>query len=940
MRLRPGLILILLLPFAACDRNGGSDDTDAVQDSADSGDEVVEDVQVDADSDADDGDAVVDDAAPDLPVCEPGLPTARAELPPGAEDEGAVLGLGGRGLATPGATLEIRGFPSNGVISSDGAFAYVVASSRGRRNVTVVDLVDASLVQEVPLPDVFYGIALDPDEARLHVSGGATRSIFTFDRDAGDGTLRTDSIETSVPGYTSGLALTPDGQRIFVGSFSSGLVFELDATALGTADAVTAQHAVGAEVWDVEYLASSDRIVASTLHRDTVSIFDLAEQELNEIVVGRSPMGLAVSDDEQTAWVAVSDADALVELDLAAGEERRRSHVVAEDGFRDADGEPLRRSNPNDVAVSPDGARLLVSRGADNAVTVFDADTLSPEGSFPTSWYPTGTGFDADGSRVVVYEGRGFGSGPDTDPSTRDTLDGNVVVVDWTEIDLDATTADVERHFNRANEVFPFECDGFFPIPTRPGARSPIEHVILIVKENKTFDCVFGDLEDMDVDVDPTLVRWGEEITPNQHAIAREFTISDNFHVESENSDMGHLVLTTGFLTDFMERVWVEAKRHGGDFLGYQLEDAGVHETGNIFTHLMDHGVDIRVYGEIVGMFARAADGRQPMQFTDPDYPGGIFYNMNARDSARAEYVLERIDDGDFASFTFMLLPNDHTGGTAPGNPTPESEVADNDEAVGILIDGLSRSEHWESTAVFVVEDDPQGCSDHVDSHRSFLLVASPWARRGYVSHVNASFQSVFATIFRILGVPPMGRPDASAAPLWDMFVGAPDLTPFEARPRLVPEEKILDLDTPGAEESMRMDFRGPDRNQDLGAVLDAYRLWRMGVIDRDEAHQRIRDGVRSEPELGWADPDELEEMFEELEEEAEEEVNAYDQAFEEYRLWLAERGRQMPEIPGAPIPEDVIRGVMSGAIPIEEATRVVRPPRVHALPTPARGGR
>jgi hypothetical protein len=398
---------------------------------------------------------------------------------------------------------------------------------------------------------------------------------------------------------------------------------------------------------------------------------------------------------------------------------------------------------------------------------------------------------------------------------------------------------------------------------------------------------------------------------------------------------MGHLVLTSGFLTDFMERLWVEAKRHGDEFLGYQLEEGGVHETGNLFTHLLDHGVDIRVYGEIVGMFATAVDGRQPMLFSDQNYPGGVFYNMNVRDSERAEYVLQRIAEDDFASFTFMLLPNDHTGGTAPGNPTPESEVADNDEAVGILIDGLSHSQYWDSTVVFVVEDDPQGCSDHVDSHRSFLLVASPWTRRGYVSHVNVSFQSVFATIFRILGVPPMGRPDASAAPLWDMFVGEPDRTPFDALPRLVPEEKILDLDTPGAEESMRMDFRGPDRNADLGTVLDAYRLWRMGVIDRETAQARIDAGVRSEPASGWADPDELEEMFEELDEEAEEEVYAYDEAFEAYRRWLQERGESIPTISGAPIDEETIRSVMDGTIPITEATRVRRTNRDLNLEAP-----
>jgi hypothetical protein len=337
----------------------------------------------------------------------------------------------------------------------------------------------------------------------------------------------------------------------------------------------------------------------------------------------------------------------------------------------------------------------------------------------------------------------------------------------------------------------------------------------------------------------------------------------------------------------------------------------------------MDNDVDIRIYGEIVGMTAEAANGEQPIRYSDTRYPGGPFYTLGARDTDRAEYVVEQIQAGRLASFTFMLMPNDHTGGVTPGNPTPEAQVADNDYGLGLLIEGLSNSPYWASTAVIVVEDDPQGCEDHVDSHRSFVLVISPWARRGYVSHVNASYQSVFATITRILSVPPMGRPDAGAAPLWDMFTGTPDYTPFAAVPRIVPEnEKVLDINTPGARESMRMDFRGPDRNEDLGAVLDAYRLWRMGRISAEEAQDRIDRGVRSRPALGNRADEEFEEAAEEREEEAEEELFAYDVAFREYAEWLATQGLTMPEIQGGPVDELTIDAVLSGRLPLDQFRR------------------
>ncbi len=689
-----------------------------------------------------------------------------------------------------------------------------------------------------------------------------------------------------------------------------------------------------------------ERVAVSTLHGRTLQFVDATTGDTTEpLDLGQSPMGMALSPDGETLWVAVSDDDALVGVSVATGAEVVRVPVTGGD-LVGPDGEPLPRSNPNDVAISLDGTRLYVTRGADNAVSVFDVEGPTWLGEFPTTWYPTGIVPAPAGDRYVVLEGRGFGGSSDTDPARRDTMDGNVSVVAPGSLDLDETTALARANLTRAQEVFPFECDGFFPIPTRPGMRSPIEHVILVVKENKTFDCVFGDLTDIDVDVDPSLLRWGEEITPNQHAIARQFALSDNFFVESENSDMGHLMLTSGILTDFIERVWFEAKRHGSDFLGYQVDTQSVPSSGNLFTHLMDHGVEFTVYGEIVGMLAHAADGRQPMVFSDIDYPGGPFYNMNVRDSERGEYVVEQIEAGNLAPFTFMLLPNDHTGGVAPGNPTPESEVADNDEGVGILLAGLSRTPYWEKTVVIVLEDDPQGCDDHVETHRSFLMVASPWARREYVSHVNATFDAVFATIFRILDVPPMGRHDASAVPLWDMFTGTPDYTPYDLIPRNVPEEKILDPNTPGAERSMRMDFRGPDRNTDMGLVLDNYRLWRMGRLTRDEAQARIDAGIRSIPAIGDHDPDEYrEERDEELREEADEEYTAFDEAMTAYARYLRERGEAAPAITGAPLDEETITGVMSGRIAPEDVARIERAPmlpseRLERFTSPGRTAR
>ena len=499
-------------------------------------------------------------------------------------------------------------------------------------------------------------------------------------------------------------------------------------------------------------------------------------------------------------------------------------------------------------------------------------------------------------------------------------MDGSVSFVTLDGLDIAATTAQVVSNDLRSLTTFPFECDDFFPVPVNPGDYTPIEHVILVVKENKTFDCVFGDIADRGLNVDPTLVQWGADITPNQHAFVNEFALSANFYDEVEDSDMGHISLTAGFMNDFVERAWVESDR-SGMFDAYQVAETTTPTNGSLFTHLMDRGVDIRVYGEITGMFARAQDNRQPFAFSDRAYPGGFFFNMGVRDTDRAEYVIRKINQGQLATFTFMLLPNDHTGGTTPGNPTPEAQVADNDFAIGRLTEGLSQSPYWKNTAIFVVEDDPQGCEDHVDSHRVFSFVISPWAKRGYVSFVNYSFQSVFATITRILGVPPMGRPDAMATPMWDMFTGVPDYSTYTVKPRLVPEDKIRDLKTPGVEESMAMDFSGPDRNEELGTVVQNYRLWKMGRISREEAQARIERGERPLPAgvIRAAATDRIEALAEEREEEAEEEFTAFEANWKAYLTYAEEHGEPVAHRGGYPLSPAQIRAVMRGEIPVEK---------------------
>jgi DNA-binding beta-propeller fold protein YncE len=864
---------------------------------------------------------------PDV-VCNP-VPTEAAKLEAGANDGSGIIGLGGRRLSSPGISTAVRGFPSNLVIHPSLPVVFVLSTSIDDRRIIVLSTDDASIVQDVSLDEAYYGIALSADGSRLYVSSGSTKRVDAFDVNATTGEIAL-AVSTSLPIVTSGMTLSADGSRLYVGEAEGSRLLALDTARLGTPEAVATTYTISSGVWDVERIPGTETIVVSSHVTSDIQVVNTVTGEVGEPVdVGRGPMGMQASADGSKLWIAVSGADELVEVRVSDWSVTKRVRVVESDVLTD-NGTLLLRSNVNDVEVSPDGSRLYVTRGVDNAVSVLATSDLSFIGSMPSAWYPSGSAVTPDGQKLVVAEGKGFGSGPSLGRSSKVAMDGSVSFVPLEGLDIAATTAQVLSNALRSLTTFPVDCDDFFPVPVNPGDYTPIEHVILVVKENKTFDCVFGDISDRGLNVDPTLVVWGRDITPNQHAFVDEFAFSANFYDEVEDSDMGHITLTSGFLNDFVERSWVESDR-SGMFDAYQVAATTTPTNGNLFTHLMDRGLSVQIYGEITGMFARDREGRQPFAFSDRAYPGGFFYSMGARDTDRAEYVLRKINQGKLARFTYMLLPNDHTGGTTPGNPTPEAQVADNDFAIGRLTEGLSQTEYWKKTAIFVVEDDPQGCEDHVDSHRVFAFIISPWAKRGYISFVNYSFQSVFATMTRILGVPPMGRPDAMASPMWDMFSGVPDYSPYVVKPRIIPEEKILDLKTPGVRESMAMDFSGPDRNKELGTVVQNYRLWKMGRISREEAQARIERGERPLPAgvKRATASQQIEELAEEREEEAEEEFTSFEAEWKAYLQYAKEKGEPVEIRTGYPIPPEQIEAVMRGEIPVEKVPSLrVAPPQ------------
>ncbi|MCA9539011.1 MAG: bifunctional YncE family protein/alkaline phosphatase family protein [Myxococcales bacterium] len=874
---------VLCVVAAACDDQAPIEQAMTVADAAraidarlgaDASPDAMPDATADAMPDAM-PDAIADaqvDAAPDYgPPCLPD-PPAEALRRPGALAEGTRLTPEGREAAPAGPNVVMEGTPTGVRAHPDGRAVYLTTASRDDRDLVVLDPIAGTIVQTIERDEAFFGLAISPDGNTLYASAGVADRVDRF-AVREDGTLEAiDGI--AIPGMPSGLALSPDGTRLWVGLFAEAGVVEVDTEA----GVETRRVEVPGAVWDVVYVPTTDEVYASDLAGSGVAVVDLDDFSVAATVdVPTSPAGMAVAADGTRLYIAVSGTDAIASVDPLRREVVAWTPVAGTD-WTDAEGAPLPNSNVNALALDDAAGRLYATRGADNAVSVIATDAMTLLGELPTARYPADVTLVPGVGRLVVAEAKGGGAGPNDGEGAKERIKGSATFVDLAAVDLEAASARAAAAFARPTTVWQYECPGRFPIPTRPTDRSPIEHVIVVVKENKTFDCVFGDLDpnELDVDVDPSLLRWGETITPNLHALARQYCIADNFHTEVLNSDEGHLLLTSMHLTEYVERIWIEKVR-SGVFQGFQLTAPAVPDRGNLFTHLIDHGVGLQSYGEIVGMLARTRAGQAVIQWSDAAWPGGPAVNFSVRDEDKVRYLIRQIERGQLAPFTYVALPDDHTQGTDPGFPIPESMVADSDYAVGLLVEAVSRSPFWRRTAIFVVPDDTQGCEDHLDAHRSYLIAIGPWARRGHVSHVHGSFVSIFATIERIFAVPPLGRPDASAMPLWDCFTNVIDDTPYTALPRNIAEE-FNPEDGPGAEKSRRMDWRSPDRNPGLGIVLDAYRLWKMGRISRAEATRRIDEGPSPE-------------QWEALIEESYEESHAFDRDWAAYQDWRRAQG-------------------------------------------------
>jgi YVTN family beta-propeller protein len=821
---------------------------------------------------------------PPFAICILQLTFCRPSLPQEPQRDSETVGHSGEGravtpvnqLLTPvGRQVDLPGMrPQALALSPDGAMLVISGKTS---ELIIVDPHEGTIRQRVSLPseaqrlppaDIVSSQILQPDEEgqlsytglvfspqgdRIYMSNveGSVK-VFAVSADRKVSPSHSFALppagaprrEAEIP---SGLAISPDGKRLYVCGNLSNRLLEID-----TANGATLQtFDVGIAPYDVVLVGTKAYVSnwggrrpgagdltgpagRGTLVRvdpqrhiaseGSVSIVDLDKGRItSELLTGLHASGLAVSPGGQHVICANAGSDHLSVIDT-------KSDSVVATLWAKPKPSDLLGASPNAVVFSASGKRLYAANGAQNAIAVFDFDPNEPaesklRGLIPVGWYPGALTIDMPRETIIAANIKGLPRRLQASKSPRGAKGfnahqyfGSLSIVPLPSDDelprLSETVAANLRQPRIAEALLaPRESQPPRPIPQRIGEPSLIRHVVYIIKENRTYDQVLGDIEGGNGDA--SLCIFGDAATPNQHQIARQFVLLDNTYCSGILSADGHQWSTTAFSTDYMEKSFAGFPRSYPDGMGEDENDALAYSpAGFIWDNALKYKKTIRNYGEFMMPVVRWTDvarGGSPgfmdcfrawkdktgevvfeskpaIETIRPFSPSGyVGWEMAVPDQYRADFILNELAEfetkGEFPQLVIICLPSDHTSGTSARSPTPRACIADNDLAFGRIVEGLSRSRFWKHMAIFAIEDDPQAGWDHVSGYRTISFCISPYAKRGAVVSTLYNTTSILRTIEQILGLPPMNQFDASATPMSDCFTATPNFTPYTALP-------------------------------------------------------------------------------------------------------------------------------------------------------------
>lgn len=692
-------------------------------------------------------------------------------------------------LSPAGKSFALGDLPLNMAVSNSKKFIAVTNNGVSAHSIMLIDVKSARVIDSTIIPKAWYGLTFSASDQFLYAAAGHDNKIVKYEIAQNKLVKKSEIILGAAwPNRIAPAGLTFDAkrQKLYVVTRDNRSLYVIDAKT----EKIEKQYGLDGEAYMSVMSADSKELFISCWGCDQVLVFDVEKQAWKSpIRVGDNPNEMVLSANGQQLYVCNSNDNTVSVINIQAKKIIETLDVALY--LNSPSG-----STTNGLALDPIKKILYIANADNNCLAVFDVARPGKsvsKGFIPVGWFPTNIKFIQN--KIWVSNGKGNTSlanpyGP------RPIKNGEEVILHGADINAPKEVQYIGSMFKGTMSVIPSpsakdlvvyskavyrnasytpnkseladkDAPGF-PIPMKMGQKSPIKYVFYVIKENRTYDQVLSDVKGGNGDT--TLLLFGRKYTPNQHAIAEKFVLLDNFYVDSEVSADGHMWSMGAYATDYMEKSWPTSYGgKGGGIYGDAEKNVVLNKNGYIWDECNRFGVSFRTYGE----FVTAGKPTIPVlnNHFNPSFPS---YSLAIMDTTRLRIWKTEFDqmvkENRVPQFNTLRMGNDHTEGLRIGRPTPYAHVADNDYAVGLLIETLSKSPIWNETAVFILEDDAQNGADHVDAHRSTAYVAGGFVKRNYVDHTPYSTSSMLRTMELILGLNPMSQYDAAAMPMWRCF--------------------------------------------------------------------------------------------------------------------------------------------------------------------------
>jgi YVTN family beta-propeller protein len=704
-------------------------------------------------------------------------------------------------LSPAGRSLPLGDLPLNLVVSPSKKYLAVTNNGQSVQSLQLIDAKKETVLHSEVIAKSWYGLKFSADEKFLYASGGNDNRIMQYAITDKKLVLK-DSIKLGekwpVKISPAGLDIDDARKLLYVVTREDNTLYIVDLTTKKTVQRIP----LTAEAYTCLLSPDKTELYISLWGGDRLLVFNTNSKTITDsIAVGDNPNEICLTKNGKYLYVANANDNSVSVIDVM---QRKVIETFNTALYANAPN----GSTTNGLALSANEKTLYIANADNNCLAVFDVNkpaASSSKGFIPTGWYPTSV--KVIGRKIYVANGKGFSSlpnpgGPNPVKKRQEVnfqqgdhqkpaaveyiaglFKGTLSIIDepsekqmslFSKMVYDNTPYNKEKELQSQGEAGN-------PIPMKVGDPSPIKYVFYVIKENRTYDQVLGDMPEGNGD--SKLVLFGEKHTPNQHALARQFVLLDNFYVDGEVSADGHNWTMGAYATDYLEKTWPTTYGgRGGTYSAEGNRAIANNKKGFIWDHCKRANVSFRTYGEF-------ADNQKPnipvlKGHYCASYTG---WDMSTRDTTRFYQWKKDFDSllaiNQLPRFNSVRFGNDHTEGLRKGKPTPYAHVADNDLAVGMFVEYLSKSAIWNECAIFIIEDDAQNGADHVDAHRSTAYVAGGLVKRRFVDHTMYSTTSMLRTIELILGIAPMSQYDAAATPMWRCFSNTPNSTPFIALP-------------------------------------------------------------------------------------------------------------------------------------------------------------